>query len=85
MAKVEIYTQDFCGYCARAVALLQKKGVPFEEKYAPHGSANRAEAIERSGGRSTVPQIFIDGKHIGGSDDLVALDRKGGLDALLAG
>jgi glutaredoxin 3 len=85
MAKVEIYTQDFCGYCARALALFQKKGVPFEEKYAPHGSANRAEAIERSGGRTTVPQVFIDGKHIGGSDDLMALDRRGELDALLAG
>jgi glutaredoxin 3 len=85
MAKIEIYTQDFCGFCARAMALFQKKGVPFEEKYAPHGSANRAEAIERSGGRTTVPQIFIDGKHIGGSDDLMALERKGELDTLLAG
>ena len=85
MAKIEIYTQDFCGFCARAVALLQKKGAPFEEKYAPHGSANRAEAVERSGGRTTVPQIFIDGEHIGGSDDLVALDRRGALDPLLAG
>lgn len=84
MAKVEIYVQDFCGYCARAVALLQKKGVPFEEKYAPNGSANRAEAIARSGGRTTVPQIFVDGRHIGGSDDLIALDRQGGLDPLLA-
>jgi glutaredoxin 3 len=85
MAKIEIYTQDFCGFCARAVALFQKKGVPFEEKYAPHGSANRADAIERSGGRTTVPQIFIDGRHIGGSDDLMALDRQGKLDALLGG
>ena len=85
MAKVEIYTQDFCGYCARALALLTKKGVSFEEKYAPHGSANRAESIERSGGRTTVPQVFIDGEHIGGSDELIALDRKGELDALLAG
>lgn len=85
MAKIEIYTQDFCGYCARAVALFQKKGVPFEEKYAPHGSANRAEAVERSGGRTTVPQVFIDGKHIGGSDDLMVLDRRGELDRLLAG
>jgi len=84
MAKVEIYTQDFCGYCARALALLQKKGIPFEEKYAPHGSANRSEAMERSGGRSTVPQVFIDGKHVGGSDDLLALERRGELDALLA-
>ncbi|NKC29920.1 glutaredoxin 3 [Falsiroseomonas selenitidurans] len=85
MAKIEIYTQDFCPYCARAVALLGRKGVAFEEKYAPHGSAERQEAIARSGGRSSVPQIFIDGRHIGGCDDLVALDRKGGLDPLLAG
>ena len=85
MAKIEIYTQDFCPYCSRAVALLQRKGVEFEEKYAPHGSAARSEAMARSGGRTTVPQIFIDGRHIGGCDDLVALDRSGGLDPLLAG
>jgi glutaredoxin 3 len=85
MAKVEIYVQDFCPYCARAVSLFQKKGVPFEEIYAPHGSAARRQAMERSGGRTTVPQVFIDGQHIGGSDDLMALDRKGGLDPLLAG
>ncbi len=84
MPKIEIYVQDFCPYCARAVALFQKKGIPFEEKYAPHGSANRAEAVERSGGRTTVPQVFIDGRHIGGSDDLLALDRAGKLDPLLA-
>lgn len=84
MPKIEIYVQDFCPYCARAVALLQRKGVPFEEKYAPHGSANRAEAIARSGGRTTVPQVFIDGRHVGGSDDLLALDRAGELDRLLA-
>jgi glutaredoxin 3 len=85
MAKVEIYVQDFCPYCARAVALFQRKGVAFEEKYAPHGSANRAEAMQRSGGRTTVPQVFVDGRHIGGCDDLVALDRQGGLDPLLRG
>lgn len=84
MPKIEIYVQDFCPYCARAVALLRRNGVPFEEIHAPHGSASRAEAIERSGGRTTVPQIFIDGRHIGGSDDLLALDRAGGLDPLLA-
>lgn len=83
MAKIEIYTTPFCPYCARAVALLTRKGVSFEEKDSPHGSANRAEAIERSGGRTTVPQIFIDGRHIGGSDDLMALDRAGKLDPLL--
>ncbi len=84
MAKIEIYTQDFCPYCARALGLFQKKGVPFEEKYAPQGSDNRKEAIARSGGRTTVPQVFIDGRHIGGCDDLIALDRQGGLDPLIA-
>ena len=84
MAKIEIYTQDFCGYCARAKALLERKGVAYEEIDAPNGSAARADAVQRSGGRTTVPQIFIDGQAIGGSDDLAALDRAGKLDALLA-
>ncbi len=83
MAKVEIYTTPFCPYCDRARALLQRKGVRFEETDAPHGSAARRAAIERSGGRTTVPQIFIDGRPIGGSDELAALDRAGKLDALL--
>ena len=85
MAKVEIYVQDFCPYCARAKALLERKGVAYEEIYAPHGSAARTAAIERSGGRTTVPQIFINGQSVGGSEDLHALDRAGRLDALLAG
>lgn len=84
MAKIEIYVQDFCPYCARAKALLDRKGVAYEEIYAPNGSAARAEATSRSGGRTTVPQIFIDGQAIGGSDDLHALDRAGRLDTLLA-
>jgi glutaredoxin 3 len=84
MAKIEIYVQDFCPYCARAVALFRKKGVPFEEIWAPNGSDARKDAVARSGGRTTVPQIFIDGRHIGGSDDLMALDRQGGLDPLIA-
>lgn len=84
MAKIEIYTQDFCPYCARAVGLFQKRGIPFEDIHAPHGSTAREQARHRSGGRTTVPQIFIDGRHIGGCDDLLALDRKGGLDPLLA-
>lgn len=84
MAKIEIYVQDFCGYCARAKALLDRKGIPYEEIHAPHGSEARAQAIARSGGRTTVPQVFIDGRSIGGSDDLQALDRSGQLDALLA-
>lgn len=83
MAKVEIYTTLFCPYCERAKALLASKGVAFEEMDAPHGSAARKDAIARSGGRTTVPQIFIDGKPVGGSDDLAVLERSGELDALL--
>jgi glutaredoxin 3 len=83
MPEIDIYTQPWCPYCARAVNLLTKKGVPFREIDAPHGSAERAEATRRAGGRSTVPQIFIDGRHIGGSDELAALDAKGALDPLL--
>ncbi|GGG42139.1 glutaredoxin 3 [Caldovatus sediminis] len=85
MPKVEIYTTFFCPYCARAKALLDRKGVAYTEYDAPHGSEARREAIARSGGRTTVPQIFIDGRPIGGSDDLAALERAGKLDALLAG
>lgn len=81
--KIEIYTQDFCGFCARAKALLTEKGAAFQEIYAPGGSKERAESQQRSGGRTSVPQIFIDGAYIGGCDDLVALDRQGKLDALL--
>jgi glutaredoxin 3 len=84
MPKVEIYTTPFCPYCDRAKALLARKGVAFEEFDAPHSSQARKDAIARSGGRTTVPQIFIDGQAIGGSDDLAALERAGKLDALLA-
>jgi glutaredoxin 3 len=83
MPEIDVYTQPWCPYCARAVNLLTKKGVTFREIDAPHGSQERAESIRRAGGRTTVPQIFIDGRHIGGSDDLVALDAKGQLDKLL--
>jgi glutaredoxin 3 len=84
MPKIEIYTQPFCGFCARAVRLLTEKGAAFTEIDAPNGSAERQTAIARAGGRTTMPQIFIDGAHIGGCDDLVALDRAGRLDPLLA-
>ena len=84
MATVEIYTQPWCGFCSRAISLLERKGVQFKEISAPHGTAERDESVQRSGGRTTVPQIFIDGQHIGGSDDLMALDRAGRLDSLLA-
>lgn len=83
MASVEIYTQPWCPYCARALNLLQEKGVTFREIEAPPGSPQRAEATQRAGGRTSVPQIFIDGQHIGGSDDLRALERAGKLDGLL--
>ena len=85
MAEVEIYTQDWCGYCARAKQVLERKGVAYREIEAPHGSPERADAARRSGGRTTMPQIFIGGQHIGGCDELVALDRAGRLDALLTG
>ena len=85
MPTIEIFTQPFCPYCTRAMALLTQKGVAFEKIDAPQGTKARAEAMTRSGGRSTVPQIFIGGTHVGGCDDLLALDRAGRLDALLAG
>jgi glutaredoxin 3 len=83
MAEIEIYTQDWCPYCVRAKTLLTRKGVAFREIDAPGGSAERVESQRRSG-RTSVPQIFVDGKHVGGCDDLVALERSGKLDALLA-
>ncbi|HVZ08569.1 glutaredoxin 3 [Rhodopila sp.] len=82
MPDIEIYTQLFCPYCERAVHTLTRKGVPFREIAAQSGSAAREESIRRSG-RTSVPQIFIDGQHIGGCDDLLALDRAGKLDPLL--
>ena len=85
MARIEIYTKFLCPYCTRARALLKSKGVEDVEEYdITMGGPRRAEMLERSNGRTTVPQIFIDGRHIGGSDDLAALDRAGGLDPLLA-
>lgn len=83
MAEVEIYTTFWCPYCSAAKALLAKKGVAFREIDAPNGSPARAEAISRSGGRTTVPQIFVDGAPLGGYDDIAALDRAGRLDPAL--
>ena len=83
MAKIEIYTKAFCPYCTRALRLLDGKGADVEEFDISMGGPKRVEMLDRAGGRSTVPQIFIDGKHIGGSDDLAALEREGKLDALL--
>ena len=84
MAEVEIYTKMFCPYCARAKQLLGKKGAAFTEYDISLGGAKRQEMLARATGRSTVPQIFIGGTHVGGSDDLAALDREGRLDAMLA-
>lgn len=83
MAKIELYTTMFCPYCARARNLLQKKGVRFTDIDVMGDEDKREEMIARAGGRQTVPQIFIDGRHIGGSDELVALDRDGKLNPLL--
>lgn len=84
MATVLIYTKAFCPYCTRALNLLGRKGAQVEEVDITMGGPRRAEMLQRSGGRSTVPQIFIGDRHVGGSDELVALDRAGELDALLA-
>ena len=85
MSSIVIYTRPGCGYCARALALLQSKGVDYTE-YAnvSNDPDRRREMIEKSNGGTTYPQIFIDGRHIGGSDDLMALERSGQLDKLLA-
>lgn len=83
MAKIEIYTKAFCPYCTRAKRLLDEKGAAFDEHDITMGGPKRQEMIQRASGRSTVPQIFIDDRHVGGSDDLAALDRDGKLDLLL--
>lgn len=84
MARIEIYTQPWCPYCARAIQILAGKGATYKEINAPHGTPERAEATRRSGGRTTMPQIFIDDRAVGGCDDLQALDASGELDRLLA-
>ena len=83
MARVEIYSTMFCPYCARAKSLLSRKGVTFENIDVMTEPAKRDEMVKRAGGRTSVPQIFIDGQHVGGSDDLHALDRAGKLDPML--
>jgi glutaredoxin 3 len=84
VAQVEIYSSIFCPYCARAKALLERKGVAFETIDVLEQPNRRAEMVERAGGRTSVPQIFINGEHIGGCDDLHALDQAGQLDGKLA-
>ena len=84
MADVVLYTKPGCPYCHAAMALLDRKGATYTEIVASNDPARKAEMVERAGGRATFPQIFIGGEHIGGADDMSALDRRGGLDPLLA-
>lgn len=83
MPEIEIYTTPFCPYCHRAKALLKGKGVAFQEIDVMMAPGRRKEMRERAGGANTVPQIFVDGRHLGGSDELRELDREGHLDPLL--
>ena len=83
MSKVEIYSSMWCPFCHRAKRLLQSKGVDFEEFDVDANPALRQEMLNRSGGRRTVPQIFIDDHHVGGSDELAALEREGRLNGML--
>jgi len=85
MPKVDIYTKMMCPYCTRAKRLLSEKGVAFEEFDISMGGPKRVEMLSRSNGAYTVPQIFIGETHVGGSDELAALERAGKLDAMLAG
>lgn len=80
---IEIYTTTYCPYCVRAKQLLDKKGAAYQEIDVTGDEAARMALVEKSGGRKTVPQIFIHGQHIGGCDDLYALDKEGKLDGLL--
>ena len=82
-ANVEIYTWSSCPFCIRAKALLKKKGVEFTEYCIDGDEEARAKMSDRANGRTSVPQIFINDQHIGGCDDIYALDRSGGLDPLL--
>lgn len=85
MHDVEIYTTPFCGYCARAKRLLDKRGVHYLEIDVSFNSAKRREMMDRAGGRTSVPQIFIKGDHVGGYDDLAELDMDGELEDRLTG
>ena len=83
MAQIEIYTQPGCPYCTRALRLLREKGLAFQEISAPYGTGEREESRRRAGGRTSVPQIFVDGRHIGDCEEIVSLDQRGELDRLL--
>jgi glutaredoxin 3 len=81
---VEIYTKTFCPYCWRAKMLLESKGVSFTEISVDFGGAEKQTMVQRASGRTTVPQIFIGERHVGGCDDLMALERDGKLDPLIS-
>lgn len=85
MAKIEIYTSPFCGFCSAAKKLLGKKNAAFEEFDVMMHPKRKREMVARAGGQTSVPQIFIDDEHIGGCDDLFELEADGELDAKLAG
>jgi glutaredoxin 3 len=78
-----MYSKTWCGFCVRARSLLQAKGIAIEEYVIDGGGPRREEMIQRANGRTTVPQIFIDGRHVGGCNDLFALERDGKLDSML--
>ena len=82
-AAVTLYTKPGCPYCARALGLLRDKGVEFEEIVASNDPEKKAEMVARAGGKSTFPQVFIGDRHVGGSDDLLALESRGELDSML--
>lgn len=84
MADITIYTRMMCGYCVAAKRLLERRGLAYTEHDASFSPELRQEMIQKAGGRATFPQIFINGTHVGGSDDLHALEAQGRLDALLA-
>lgn len=83
MTQVTIYTKPYCPYCIRALTLLEKKGVAFTEIEAAFDPEKRAEMLQKSGGRATFPQIFVGERHIGGCDEMMALEYAGQLDPLL--
>lgn len=84
MARIEMYVKTTCPFCIRAARLLQAKGVSYETYVLDLGGPKKEEMVQRSGGRTTVPQIFVGELHVGGCDDLFALEREGRLDRLLA-
>ena len=83
MAEITMYARSWCPYCRAAKELLDSKGVPYNEIDIESAGGARQEMIQKAGGRTSVPQIFIDGRHVGGCDDLYALDGRGELDKLL--